>query len=339
MIWALWKLIPLGRMLPSSLNVSKLRRPLRFVGKHFFSSGQQDQVEANIDFVTKMISDLSTISRSPKAYKAIQQSFENWDKLYFKAQSIARKQPAFVTYTEEETAIPFHPERDHEYAGVMTTISHIGAELVRNGDQEKIIGGIGVLDNLHALASMTFKEATSCMARYTDHNRISLGIVQRADMPLNCAPSLHVSNYMTLYNLVRVWNDRGQYDVLQQYVREKTLGIISAVLEVKQHTLTDVACGLFAAEFICELMEVDFDDLTDPLMNGMRERYPHIPYDKILDHRDRLRHIKKRDDGTLSGVISSFYKEKRFPRTKPGHYNMILDSSGKLVPYQPKNAA
>lgn len=335
-----WKLIPLGNRLPSRFTAESLRPYLKFIGHRLYSSSQHDQLDDNIDFITTLAQDLCAVSKDKKAYAAIKQSFDTWDRLYFNGQQVGSRNPAFVTYTEEETQIPFSPHRDHDYASLMTMISHVGAELVKKGDREKVIGGIHALDSLHELANATFTGATSCMARYTDHDRISLGVVQKHDAPVNCAPSLHVADSLLLYNMVKYWNRHGAYDELERFTHDKALDMIPTVLDVKQHSLTDVACGMLAAQMVCDKIGIGFDDLSDPLSNGVRERHPHVPFDQILINLDQLRYVKRHESlGDLRDIVLAFYEARNFPITGPGEYNFFVGDRGEKIPYEPRKVA
>lgn len=337
MKWLAFRLFGVGRTIYSGLGPQRLRPLLRRVGKRLYHKDQHGQLEDNIDFVLKVVDDLCVVSSDPAAFRAVERSFHNWDKLYLEGQRIGGRNPAFVTYTEEEREIPFRPDLDLDYAAIMSTITHLAARMVERGEGERLLPAIEALDDLHHIAHHAFTGATSCMARYTDHNRIALGLVQKYDPPTNCAPSLHQADYDLFHTMTHVW---GHQDLID-YVKERALEMPSTVLGVKQHTLSDVACAMMAAQISAERAGMPYQDLAPSYLNGVSEKHPEIPYDKIIENRDHLRQLRRRavDPQDLRDLVLRFYEEKNFPITGPGDYDYLVDEKGKKVKYAPGKAA
>lgn len=313
-----------------------LRPVLQGIAKRVYPR-QAEQHDANIAFVERLYDDLSSLAQYPDTFKAVLGAAGLWNRQYFHHDITTRKPPCFVTNTPEDIAIAFRPERDIDYASILTHITGIAARLADSPYREELRDGIRVINAGHTLARQLFEGVPTCMARYTNHDRIALSWVQRYDPPTNCTPSLHVTDMALLYTLLVSWDVERYCPDLLDEIRHAAIDMVACVLEVKQHTIDQVAISLEAADMMCRRFRLPTGllrrDLASPSF-GMY--YPHIPIRMILETHDRF--IAQREPchkpPDLVEMVLRHYETSDAPLTPHGVFD-VYAKQGRAVPYDP----
>jgi hypothetical protein len=241
---------------------------------------------------------------------------QDWATSYFGAQRAARDRRRYLVYTDLDHAIPFRPEQDTLYAYMVTQIAWIANDIADMLTRKELAEVVGCFVQLNHIGREAFLRFPTTMPRYTDHQRLSLRVVQRLDQPVNCCPSLHIAYAVLLDNIARVMGERlaDRSEALES-IRTSTLGMFNSVLYTKQHALVDVAFGILAAREVFEAhFETSFDDLTGSF-DTLGDDHP-IPYDTIRAMYGEACALRERAPD-LADALGRWLAERGFEQVAP----------------------
>ncbi len=240
----------------------------------------------------------------------------NWAWHYFGAQRGASDRECYLVYTDRDAAIPFRPEADTLYAYMVTQVTHLANELADVLSRRELRRAIRAFTDMNAVAAEAFHRFPTVMPRFTDHQRLSLRVVQAIDQPLNCCPSLHIAYSVMIENLARAAfaPHPDKAEVLED-VRLTTAGMVDSVLFTKQHAILDVAFGMLCARVVhgrrFDRPAGDPTSLLDP-GPGLHP----IPHDAIAELYEEASWWHARA-GDLAGALGGFLREHRYPLVAP----------------------
>jgi len=272
--------------------------------------------------------------KEPRKLGAVLLAASDWRSHYYSAQQETKDKPYFLVYTADDHKIPFKPEEDTMYAYMLAQVAYVAHKISKFLSARHLVYIAGCFQELNKISSEVYRNHQTRMPRFTDHNRISLKVVQWLDEPLNCCPSLHIAYSTLLYNIANhVLNLPARDEEAWESVKNSTYGMINSVLYTKQHALVDVAFGILAAKVIFErrFKKHTFNDLMDELPE-LQRRHPDIPYNKVEDafHRGKALHRVHED---LASVVGKYLNEKGFPLLKPNGGQFYYDEKrGVVVP-------
>lgn len=243
------------------------------------------------------------------------EGINNWGTTYFEAQRQALNSECYLVYTPIDHKIPFIEEKDVMYIYMIAQLSYIVGEVADILPYQDMKTAVNSFIELNRIGSETYNSCPTVMPRYTNHNRFLLKIVQQIDRPLNCCPSLHIAYSILLYNIGKqVVNLPRRNPKAWQSVETTAIEMFNSVLYTKQHSITDVAMGMQAANMAFEKYYpgLKFDNLLD-LFPRMQRDNPCIPYDEIKRIHDEVGDLKTGNHQTLARVVENYLKKNNYP--------------------------
>ncbi len=253
-------------------------------------------------------------------------------KSYSSAQKEIKNEKSSLVYTHLDHQIPFRPEEDTLYVYMLVQMARFGKELADKYPKEEIKEVMNCFLNVSGATVEAFYKYPTTMPRFTDHQRITLSLVQKLDKPLNCCPSQHIAYSALLYNISKtVLELPARNEKLWHSILVASKKMIRPVLYTKQHTLVDVAFGLHSArKAFEESFNVQFDDLIQ-FFPEMQINSPDIPYDKIAQIYQRGSELFK-PESNLADIVGQYFREMNFPLVGPGENNAYFDmEKGEVV--------
>lgn len=274
---------------------------------------QFDLASRNAEIMLERLGRLSL--RHPLKASLVMRAIVNWKSSYFQAQQETRSRTLYDVYTEADDAIPFHPEEDLMYAYMLAQLAIVADEIADIINYEEMKTVVQGFMELNAMATEAFHAHPTVMPRFTEHDRITLRIIQNLDAPLNCCPSLHIAYSVYLDNIAEeiILERAGKEDVFNG-IRYSTLRMFNSVLYTKQHALIDVAYGLLCAEIMYERhYRHRFNDLTHEF-GAMAQTHPEINYDRIRELFERSKFLLKRAEGDFTEALGLHLVEANYTR-------------------------
>jgi len=275
---------------------------------------QFDEASRNAEVAVEGIGRL--INRHVLALGPVVGAVADWTRHYHGAQRRVAAEPRYLVYTDLDAAIPFRPEADTLYAYMVTQVTTLAHDLADVLPRKELKRTIGAFTDMNEIAGEAFLRYPTVMPRLTDHDRLSLRVVQALDRPVNCCPSLHIAYSVMIEDVaIAAFAPHPDKARVLASVRAATRGMVDSVLFTKQHAILDVAFGMLCARVIHERrFDRPFPDptaLLDPATGS-----DGIPYQAIADlYREACeRHARA---GDLAGALGGFLADHRYPRVGP----------------------
>ncbi|MBT5022891.1 hypothetical protein HOK51_01205 [Candidatus Woesearchaeota archaeon] len=221
-----------------------------------------------------------------------------------------------LIYTQHDHKIPFKPEYDIDYIKIIPQLIFCGKEIAKWYKKEELTQIIQAYLHSAKIAQDVFENHQTIMPRFKNHNRLSLGTVQKIDKPINCCPSMHITYSTLIYNLGKYILPREDFDD----IKKNTKNMINSVLYTKQHALIDISFGILCAKISFEKFYPDykFDDMTKNF-SEMKKDHPTINYGLIKQvYVESLKKYdqenkKNNQENTFAKVVSNYLIKNKFP--------------------------
>lgn len=274
---------------------------------------QFDEASRNAEIMIEGL--LRLFRRHPAKAAQVMRALQHWRSRYYPMQLECRERMGYVIYTQHDRPIPFIPESDTLYAYMVCQISYVAGEIadVVSVRQMRHVADTFIALNVTALEA--FRRFPTLMPRYTEHERLTLAVVQGIDDPTNCCPSLHIAYSLLLDNLAEfiirpLRNKREAFEA----IRYSTIGMFNSVLYTKQHAILDVAFGILCAQVVFDrAFDNPFNDFRDVLA-GQASEHP-IPYDEIIRIYGEARESYS-EHGTLADTLGAYLHTHGYPRVR-----------------------
>ena len=117
----------------------------------------------------------------------------DWNKRYFKTQKQKKQPDCYFIYTQHDHEIPFRPEYDIAYTHIIPHLIFTAKHLARWCPSEDLKQALSSFMHANDISQKVYITSQTTMPRFTDHDRLTRGIAQKLDEPLNCCPSLHIT--------------------------------------------------------------------------------------------------------------------------------------------------
>ncbi len=237
-------------------------------------------------------------------------TLSDWLFRYFGTQKDLAQTDRYLVYTEHDSHIPFQPEQDILYTYMLAQIAYIANELAEIASPTRMKHITEGFMEMNRLGVEAFSRFPSVMPRYTEHDRLSLRVIQHLDKPLNCCPSLHIAYSLFLDGvadlIVRPLPEKRE---AFQSVRYSTIGMFNSVLYTKQHSILDVAFGMLCAEMVfVRWFQRPFDNFVSTFPE-LASQHP-IPYDEIERMYNEARQISRGGGGRSLAETLGIYLER-----------------------------
>jgi len=333
----------LGRgWLSSPTNLETLRAYIKEKGSVIYPEKFHDQFDSVLDFVQPTLEDLILLSKQNEPWDRFMSSLLDWRTAYATAQDNTASGDAYVTLTQEqfESVTPSATLMSH-YASIQLVLLHIAARVGQHKTKvDQLFEGIDGINNLHRVGKMVFETLPSCMGRVGDHGNLLLHGLYSLDPPLNCMPSFHISNSFYVKALIDNWNLPDDCESVYDKIRTLTTYMIPCVMQIMQHTASDIAGGLVLAKLMCESLGLEFRDPFSYLEHtGVMTEYSDIPWNLIRRNYDNLLMYVRQEEGDLVAGIRKLYIANGALMTSSGDYKKYLvveNGKTRLVPFNSK---
>jgi hypothetical protein len=308
-----------------------LRRQLRAVLLPRFApehreayASQFDEASRNVEIAVEGLLRLGR--RDLRKLYYVVEAIVDWRRRYHGTASATRNLDRTLVYTHHDHQIPFRPEADTLYAYMVGQIADIANELaaIVSADQMRSISD-GVME-MNTVGCEAFAARPTFTPRFLDHDRLTLGVVQAIDDPINCCPSLHIAYSLYFDNLAEflVKPFRRKREVFEA-IRFCTIGMFNSVLYTKQHSILDVAFGVLCARIVFERrFDQPFNDFT-AVFDELARSNP-IPYGVIremLDEATQLYH----NEGTLARALAAYLDRHQHPTISAAERRIVFFQS------------
>ena len=274
---------------------------------------QFDEGSRNVEIMVEGL--LGLLRRHPIKTAHILRALQHWRGTYYPMQNECRERLGYLIYTQHDRPIPFIPESDTLYAYMVCQISYVARQIAELVSVAQMRHVADTFMELNSTAIEAFRQHPTLMPRLTDHDRITLMVVQKIDDPTNCCPSLHIAYSMLLDNLAQflIRPMRKKAEVFTA-IRYSTIGMFNSVLYTKQHSILDVAFGMLCARLVFEkAYDYPYDDFTSSFAE-LQTQHP-IPYGEIAALYHEACELQ-REHGSLSDTLGAFLRLHGYPRLR-----------------------
>jgi len=312
--WLHWPLYPVSRFIAGKFASTKEEL-----------NGQFTEASRNVEIAAEGL--LRIGFTHPIKVLPVAGTITHWAMTYFTAQKKLKKEDQWLIYTEEDHQVPFKPEYDTFYSYMVSQISVLIDEVVRVAPYGQVSKLAKLCRNLNREGNKAYTAFPSRMYRPTEHNRLSLKVVQYLDEPLNCCPSLHIAYSVALYNVSKnVLDFPNKSPEFWQDLETAAIGMFDSVMYTKQHSFIDVAVGMLAAEIVFRRTYpgVAFADFTE-LLDRMGKTNTEIPYERIKEIHSRARELYG-IHGSLVHCVGALFEEMNIPKVKGTRAVKVYDN-------------
>ena len=275
---------------------------------------QLDDASRNVEIAVEGLGRL--LKRHPLKSLLVLRTLGDWFFRYFGTQKDLAQRDRYLGYTEHDHRIPFVPQQDILYTYMLAQIAYIANELAEISTVRQLMQITEGFMEMNSFGVEAFTRYPSVMPRYTEHDRLSLRVIQYLDKPLNCCPSLHIAYSLFLDGVAEMLiRPLAHKREAFQSVRFSTIGMFNSVLYTKQHSILDVAFGMLCAEVVFERrFDHPFDNFVSTFP-ALADEHP-IPYDEIERMYDEARQIH-RQAGSLAETLGIYLERHRYPMMGP----------------------
>ena len=271
---------------------------------------QFDDASRNVEIAVEGLGRL--LRDHPFKSLLVLRTLRHWLFQYFGTQKDLARRDRYLVYTEHDVCIPFVPEQDILYTYMLAQIAYIANELASIASPQQMKHITDGFIEMNSLGVEAFSRYPSVMPRHTEHERLSLRVIQHLDEPLNCCPSLHIAYSLFLDGVAGLLIQPAPHkqDAFQS-VRFSTIGMFNSVLYTKQHSILDVAFGMLCAELVFERwFHRPFNNFVSTFP-ALAKEHP-IPYDEIARMYHEARQISRRTD-SLAETLGVYLRRHRYP--------------------------
>ena len=266
-------------------------------------------LEITLENVLKLV-------RHPVKAISILKAIKNFSSNYLGSQKNIKNHEKYFVYTQLDNQIPFILEEDTMYAYTFAQFAYISNNLCKMLGKKEIKNIAASFSELNTLGAETFNKYPTLMPRFTNHNRLTLKILQKIDKPTNCCPSLHIA-YSLLLDNISERKIKPKSEEIFNSIRYSTKRMFNSVLYTKQHALVDIAFGILCAKVVFEKRFTENENFNDFLseFDSLKSEHPKINYDEIKNIYSEALDIYKNTENFPESV-GLYMKNKGFIKIK-----------------------